>query len=73
MAAVATDFGNVLIGGVPAVITAILFVARYCARTTVVRAFIVIRHNFSPLFALNFASIEAPANRVALLHFIDKQ
>src|SRR5215213_5807913 len=57
MAAVAANFGNVLIICIPAVIAAILLVAACRASTSVVPTFVVIvSHNSSPLYASDFAT-----------------
>ena len=48
MAAVTTDLRNVLVRGVPAMVAAIFLIAGYCARTTLVPAFVVIRHIILP-------------------------
>jgi len=55
MAAVATYFRYVLVGGVPAMITAIHLVAGSWALTSLVPASVVVRHNSSPVVAWNFA------------------
>jgi hypothetical protein len=55
MTAVATDLGNVLVSGVPAMVAAIFLIAAYSAGTSVVTALRIIRHKISPDFDSNFA------------------
>jgi hypothetical protein len=55
VAAVAANFGDILIGRIPAVIAAILLIAAYCACTSIMSAPVVVSHSRSPKIVSNFA------------------
>jgi hypothetical protein len=68
MAAIATDLRNVLIVGISAVIAAILLISGYRTRTSVVPAFVVIRHFCPPSSDSDFASSKNGPRRLQRRH-----